>query len=238
MDSICAFNNQTPIDWYTKKQATVETATYGAEFVAARVAKEQIAAHRMDLRYLGVQVKGSTKTFGDNEAVVKSGSIPHSKLTKRHQALSYHSVREGIASGMMSFFHIPGIINPADILSKHWGYQQVWPTLRPVLFWRGNTTDLIDHGEDSGTRKGSITDSILSSPNPDGEYVSNDGTAETRGSDARSGDADVAKGGATMTESNPEDTVAKDTDEGNPTRPTEEPVDRGSWKLTATDEDA
>jgi len=68
--------------------------------------------------------------------------------------------------------------------------------------------------------------------------VSNDGTAETRGSNARSGDADVAKGGATMTESNPEDTVAKDTDEGNPTRPTEEPVDRGSWKLTATDEDA
>ena len=83
-----------------------------------------------------------------------------------------------------------------------------------------------------------ITDSILSSPNPDGGYVSNDRTAETRGSDARSGDADVAKGGATMTESNPEDTVVKDADEGNPTRPTEEPVDHESWKLTATDEDA
>jgi hypothetical protein len=29
------FFNQTPIDVYTKKQATVETATYGFEFVAA-----------------------------------------------------------------------------------------------------------------------------------------------------------------------------------------------------------
>jgi hypothetical protein len=34
--------NKTPIDWYSKKQATVETATYGSEFVAARVCVEQI----------------------------------------------------------------------------------------------------------------------------------------------------------------------------------------------------
>jgi hypothetical protein len=51
------FYNQMPIDWFSKKQATVETATYEAEFVAARVAKEQITAHQMDLRYLGVPVR-------------------------------------------------------------------------------------------------------------------------------------------------------------------------------------
>ena len=36
--------NKTPIDWYSKKQATVETATYGSEseFVAARICVEQI----------------------------------------------------------------------------------------------------------------------------------------------------------------------------------------------------
>ena len=160
-----------PIEWYSKKQATVETATYGAEFVAARVAKEQISAARMDLRYLGVPVKGASRLFGDNESVVKSGSIPHSKLNKRHQALSYHAVREAIASKILSFAHIPGPINPADILSKHWGYQQVWPTLRPVMFWQGDTADLFDDeppDKDSvtGNRKGSNTDSVFSSPNP------------------------------------------------------------------------
>ena len=36
------FVNGTPIDWYSKKQATVETATYGSEFVAARTCVEQI----------------------------------------------------------------------------------------------------------------------------------------------------------------------------------------------------
>jgi hypothetical protein len=29
--------NKTPLDWYSKKQASVETATYGSEFVAARI---------------------------------------------------------------------------------------------------------------------------------------------------------------------------------------------------------
>jgi hypothetical protein len=34
--------NQTPIEWFSKKQATVETATYGSEFMAAKTAVQQI----------------------------------------------------------------------------------------------------------------------------------------------------------------------------------------------------
>jgi hypothetical protein len=34
--------NKTPIDCYSKKQATVETVTYGSEFVVARICVEQI----------------------------------------------------------------------------------------------------------------------------------------------------------------------------------------------------
>ena len=33
--------NETPIMWFSKKQATVETATHGAEFVAGRTCIEQ-----------------------------------------------------------------------------------------------------------------------------------------------------------------------------------------------------
>jgi hypothetical protein len=36
------FLNGTPIDWYSKKQATVKSATYGSEFGAARTCVEQI----------------------------------------------------------------------------------------------------------------------------------------------------------------------------------------------------
>ena len=37
------FVNQTPIDWFTKKQETVEMVTYGSEFTASRVAVQQIS---------------------------------------------------------------------------------------------------------------------------------------------------------------------------------------------------
>ena len=44
------FVTKTPLDWYSKKQATVETATYGSEFVAGKPATEQIMDIRQTLR--------------------------------------------------------------------------------------------------------------------------------------------------------------------------------------------
>ena len=127
----------------------MESATYGSEFVAAKTAAQQIIGNRNSLRYLGVPVHGATRLFGDNGSVVTSATVPHSPLKKRHHALSYHFTREAIASDAMDFQHIPGDINPADILSKHWGYSQVWPILQAVLFWQGDTADLLDghHGQ-------------------------------------------------------------------------------------------
>jgi hypothetical protein len=51
--------------------------------------------------------------------------------------LSFHRVCEAAASDMLKCFFIDGEFNPADILSKHWGYQQIWRTLQPLLFWQG-----------------------------------------------------------------------------------------------------
>ncbi|MGL5934729.1 MAG: Ty1/Copia family ribonuclease HI, partial [Cetobacterium sp.] len=142
--AVLHFLNQTPIEWFTKKQPTVETATYGSEFVAAKTAVQQIMGLRQTLRYLGVEVEGSTQLFRDNGSVVKGGSIPHSVLKKRHHGISYHYTREAVASKAVHFRFIPGHINPADILSKHWGYQQIWASsLRPILFWKGDTSTLL-----------------------------------------------------------------------------------------------
>jgi hypothetical protein len=82
--------------------------------------------------------------FNDNGSIVKrSGLMPHSPLKKQHHALSYHYTWEAVASNAVDFQFIPGHLNPADILSKHWGYQQVWASaLRPILVWKGNTSEL------------------------------------------------------------------------------------------------
>ena len=136
---ILHFLNKTPIDWFTKLQSTVETATYGSEYVSARTCSEQIIDIRLTLRYLGVPLIGKSMMFGDNESVVNSSMIPHSKLHKRHNALSYHKTRDAIAAGILRFIFIRSEENPADILSKHWDYPSVWNQLRPLLFWKGDT---------------------------------------------------------------------------------------------------
>jgi len=120
--AVLHFLNKTPIDYYSKRQSTIKTATYGSEFVAARTATEQIIDLRITLRYLGANICNEVFLFGDNESVVKSATIPHAKLHKRHVLLSFHRVREAIASGMLRFMHVPGNLNPADILSKAWAY--------------------------------------------------------------------------------------------------------------------
>ena len=136
--------NKTPLDWYSKKQATVETATYGSEFVAARTCVEQIIDLRTTLRYLGVPIRDKSYMFGDNKSVVDSSMQVNAKLHKRHTILSFHRVRECIASKMVGFYFIPGESNPADILSKHWGYSQIWTRLKALLFWMGDTSDIED----------------------------------------------------------------------------------------------
>ena len=77
--------------------------------------------------------------FQDNRSVVTSSTIPNSTISKRHHLASYHRVREAIAAKYISFHWKEGKSNPADILSKHWEFATVWPMLKPILFWRGET---------------------------------------------------------------------------------------------------
>ena len=88
---------------------------------------------------MGAPIKGKPYMFGDNKSVVTNATVPHSELKKRHVALSYHKTREAIAAGIVAFQHIAGALNPADLLSKHWGFAEAWPRLRPILFWMGDT---------------------------------------------------------------------------------------------------
>jgi len=81
--------------------------------------------------------------FVDNKTVVDNSTICQAKLHKWHTICSFHCVYEAIASGMIAFHYLPGEINPANILSKHWGYTQIWSMLQPLLSWQRDTADLL-----------------------------------------------------------------------------------------------
>jgi hypothetical protein len=82
--------NKLPIEWYFKKQATVETATYGSEFVAARVCVEQIMDLSNTLRFLGVPVREKSYMFRDNKSVVDSSMQLNASYIS--VTLCYHSI--------------------------------------------------------------------------------------------------------------------------------------------------
>ena len=107
------FVNKTPVDWYSKKQATVETA---------------------------IPITTKSFLFGDNRSVVTSATLPHSTLTKRHNILAFHRAREAIAAKLIAFYWIQSAYNLSDMLSKHWDHPTVYPMILKLLITRGNIT--------------------------------------------------------------------------------------------------
>ena len=110
--------NNTPISWYSKRQKTVESATYGSELVASRIAVEKLISLRYFISMLGCNLEPCSVLLGDNMAVVLNTTIPSSTLKKKHQACNYHKVRESIAGGFIRYGHIKSEDNMADILTK------------------------------------------------------------------------------------------------------------------------
>ena len=110
------FVNNSSVDWYSKKQATVETATYGSEFVAAKTATEQIMDIRQTLRCLGAPIGAKSYLFDDNRSVVTSATLPHSTLTKRHNILAFHRVK-AISVKLMAFYWIQSAYNLGAFLA-------------------------------------------------------------------------------------------------------------------------
>jgi hypothetical protein len=94
--AILHFLNQTLMDWYSKRQATVETATFGSEFVAARTTIDQIVDLRMTLRYLGVPIREKNYVIGDNETVIAQHLVdPTCQATQETQCSIIPSCTRG-----------------------------------------------------------------------------------------------------------------------------------------------
>ena len=130
---IFCYIHTTPIDWYLKRQATVEMATYGSEFVATRTAPDQIIDLRNTLRYLGVPIMTKACVFGDTKSVITSATIPQSVHNKRHIMLSYHRVREAIAAKILDCYWCSCDQNKSDTFSKHCKDAKVKDTIRELF---------------------------------------------------------------------------------------------------------
>ena len=102
---ILIYVNKAPIVWYSKRQNTVKTSTYGSEMVVIRLAVEMIKALKYKLWMFGIKImEDETKIFGDNNAVIINNLVPESTLKKKHHSINYNYVRESIAAGIVLIF--------------------------------------------------------------------------------------------------------------------------------------
>ena len=95
---ILIFANMSLIKWFSKRQSTVETSTFGSELIALRIATEMVEGLRYKLRTFGIRVEGESNVFCDNSSVIKSSTNADCTLKKKHCSISYHRIREAVAA--------------------------------------------------------------------------------------------------------------------------------------------
>jgi hypothetical protein len=115
---ILIYLNSAPIVWFTKKQNTVETSSFGSEFVALKVATEMLRGLRYKLRMMGIPIAGPSYIYCDNNSVVINSSSPASTLKKKSNSIAYHCVRESVASDEERVTYESTTTNLADFLTK------------------------------------------------------------------------------------------------------------------------
>ena len=115
---VLIFIQRAPIIFYTKKQGSIETSSFGSELSAMKTAVELIEGLRYKLRMMGVPLEGQCVVKADNMSVVHNCSTPESKLKKKSNSIAYHYVRERVAAGVCNVSYIPTAENISDILTK------------------------------------------------------------------------------------------------------------------------
>ena len=112
------FLNFAPIYWNSKKQGSVETSSFGSEFMALKNCCEYIRGLRYKLRMMGIPVELPTYIFADNQSVLKNSTLPHSTLKKKSSSIAFHFVREGTARDEWRLTYLNTHLNPSDMLTK------------------------------------------------------------------------------------------------------------------------
>jgi hypothetical protein len=72
--------NGAPAVWYSKRQRTVDTSVFGAEFVARKVGFVACRGLRCKLRMMGVTIDEPFYCYGVNMSVIQNTQNPESTL--------------------------------------------------------------------------------------------------------------------------------------------------------------
>jgi hypothetical protein len=102
-------------------QSTTSTSSTEAEFIAAVQAAKTAKYLRSILSELDYGQPGPTVLYEDNQAAILMINASRPTPRSRHIDIQHFAIQEWKANGDIILCHIPGIINPADALTKALG---------------------------------------------------------------------------------------------------------------------
>ena len=89
---VLVYLNCAPIYWWSKKQNSVESSSFGSKFIAMKQCCEYVRGLRYKLRMMGISCEDPTFIYGDNQSVLANTTIPDSTLKKKSHSIAYHFV--------------------------------------------------------------------------------------------------------------------------------------------------
>ena len=115
---ILVYLNCALIYWWSKKQNSMESLSFGSEFIAMKQCCEYVRGLRYNLRMMGISCDDPTFIYGDNQSVLANTTVPDLTLKKKSQSIAYHFVREGAAQDERRTTYVNTHENEADLLTK------------------------------------------------------------------------------------------------------------------------
>jgi hypothetical protein len=110
------------VSYRTKTQSITATSSTEAEFLAAVLAAKHAKYLRAVLYELGFAQQGPTPIYEDNMSAIKmiNARVPTDR--SRHIDIQHFAIQDWKEQGHIVMHHIPGVINPADDLTKPLGW--------------------------------------------------------------------------------------------------------------------
>jgi len=104
--------------WCSKKQGTVAKSTTEAEYVALSQATQEAIYLRKLLADLGYKADLPTVLYEGNQGAIEISRNPRFHNRTKHIDVTFHFVRERIASNEIRVVYCPSIDMLADIMTK------------------------------------------------------------------------------------------------------------------------
>ena len=142
------------VHWWTKKQTSIESSSFGAEFIAMKKCCEYLCGLRYKLHMMGIPCDQPSYIYGDNQSVLASTMMPDSTLKKKSQSITYHFVHKGSVHGEWRTAYVNTHDNEANLLTKLLpNGEKRWKFIKNFLhhIFRGKGANMADSYEELAT---------------------------------------------------------------------------------------